>query len=110
MLELRRRATEDVLDALVEGGARVLGDGKPKTGAHGLPVLFLLLDAFGKFAKPEQVVTGTTELGYSESVILPLGITLLALLVPPVRLPGVTASSSRPPTPRAEVAIAATRA
>ena len=26
---------------LVEGGARVLGDGKPKTGAHGLPVLFL---------------------------------------------------------------------
>lgn len=27
--------------ALVEGGARVLGDGKPKTGAHGLPVLFL---------------------------------------------------------------------
>lgn len=26
---------------LVAGGARVLGDGKPKTGAHGLPVLFL---------------------------------------------------------------------
>jgi methylmalonyl-CoA/ethylmalonyl-CoA epimerase len=26
---------------LVEGGARVLGDGKPRTGAHGLPVLFL---------------------------------------------------------------------
>ncbi|MBU1305821.1 MAG: methylmalonyl-CoA epimerase, partial [Alphaproteobacteria bacterium] len=23
------------------GGARVLGDGRPKTGAHGLPVLFL---------------------------------------------------------------------
>lgn len=27
--------------ALTEGGARVLGDGKPKTGAHGKPVLFL---------------------------------------------------------------------
>ncbi|MDB5529312.1 MAG: mce [Devosia sp.] len=27
--------------ALVAGGARVLGDGEPKTGAHGLPVLFL---------------------------------------------------------------------
>jgi methylmalonyl-CoA/ethylmalonyl-CoA epimerase len=27
--------------ALVRGGARILGDGKPKTGAHGLPVLFL---------------------------------------------------------------------
>ena len=26
---------------LVAGGARVLGDGQPKTGAHGLPVLFL---------------------------------------------------------------------
>ncbi len=26
---------------LTEQGARILGDGKPKTGAHGLPVLFL---------------------------------------------------------------------
>ena len=26
---------------LTEGGARVLGDGTPKIGAHGLPVLFL---------------------------------------------------------------------
>lgn len=26
---------------LVEGGARILGDGTPKIGAHGLPVLFL---------------------------------------------------------------------
>ena len=26
---------------LTEAGARVLGDGKPRTGAHGLPVLFL---------------------------------------------------------------------
>ena len=28
-------------DALKRGGARVLGDGEPKTGAHGKPVLFL---------------------------------------------------------------------
>lgn len=28
-------------EALLAGGARVLGEGKPKTGAHGLPVLFL---------------------------------------------------------------------
>ena len=28
-------------EALVSAGARVLGDGQPKTGAHGLPVLFL---------------------------------------------------------------------
>ncbi|GLQ55956.1 methylmalonyl-CoA epimerase [Devosia nitrariae] len=26
---------------LVAGGARVLGDGRPRTGAHGLPVIFL---------------------------------------------------------------------
>jgi methylmalonyl-CoA/ethylmalonyl-CoA epimerase len=28
-------------DRLTAGGARVLGDGEPKTGAHGKPVLFL---------------------------------------------------------------------
>ena len=28
-------------DALKSGGARVLGDGTPRTGAHGKPVLFL---------------------------------------------------------------------
>ncbi len=29
------------IDHLVAQGARVLGDGQPKTGAHGLPVVFL---------------------------------------------------------------------
>ena len=29
------------IESLVADGARVLGDGKPKTGAHGLPVVFL---------------------------------------------------------------------
>lgn len=29
------------IEHLVAEGARVLGDGKPKTGAHGLPVVFL---------------------------------------------------------------------
>lgn len=28
-------------DKLIQSGARVLGDGTPKIGAHGLPVLFL---------------------------------------------------------------------
>ncbi|MGH1481112.1 MAG: methylmalonyl-CoA epimerase [Geminicoccales bacterium] len=35
---------EDIMaarDRLVEAGARVLGDGEPKIGAHGKPVLFL---------------------------------------------------------------------
>jgi methylmalonyl-CoA/ethylmalonyl-CoA epimerase len=34
----------DIADAaarLVAGGARLAGDGEPKIGAHGLPVLFL---------------------------------------------------------------------
>ncbi len=35
---------EDILaarDRLVAEGARILGDGQPKTGAHGKPILFL---------------------------------------------------------------------
>ncbi|MEQ8397194.1 methylmalonyl-CoA epimerase [Thalassobaculum sp.] len=32
---------EAARDRLVQTGARVLGDGKPKIGAHGKPVLFL---------------------------------------------------------------------
>jgi len=28
-------------DQLIQNGARILGDGEPKTGAHGKPVLFL---------------------------------------------------------------------
>lgn len=42
-----------------------------------LPILFLLMDAIGKFVRPEPVVTGTIALGYNENVILPLGIVLL---------------------------------
>lgn len=43
-------------DALVAGGARVLGDGNPKTGAHGKPVLFLHpKDFFGTLIELEQV-------------------------------------------------------
>lgn len=47
----------------------------------GLPALFLLIDAVGKFVKPPAVVEGTQQLGYTESVILPLGIILLASTV-----------------------------
>src|SRR5690348_5996175 len=43
----------------------------------GLPALFLFLDAVGKLIKPEPVVKGTVELGFPESVIVPLGIVLL---------------------------------
>lgn len=42
-------------DRLKASGARVLGDGKPKTGAHGKPVLFLHpKDLFGTLVELEQ--------------------------------------------------------
>jgi methylmalonyl-CoA/ethylmalonyl-CoA epimerase len=43
-------------DRLKEGGARILGDGEPKTGAHGKPVLFLHPKDFnGTLVELEQV-------------------------------------------------------
>ena len=42
-----------------------------------LPSLFLLMDGAMKLFKPEFVVKATVQLGYPESVILGLGITLL---------------------------------
>ena len=44
----------------------------------GLPALFLLIDAIMKFVKPAPVVEATVKLGYPESVIIGLGIILLA--------------------------------
>ena len=46
-----------------------------------LPALFLFVDALGKLVKPAPVVEGTLQLGYPESVILGLGIVLLACTV-----------------------------
>src|SRR6266478_5025825 len=46
-----------------------------------LPALFLLMDGAMKLFKPEVVVKATVQLGYRESVILPLGIVLLACTV-----------------------------
>lgn len=43
-----------------------------------LPALFLLVDAVMKLIKPAPVVEATVKLGYPESVILGLGIVLLA--------------------------------
>ena len=49
---------DDILaarDRLVASGARVLGDGEPKTGAHGKPVLFLHpKDFLGTLVELEQ--------------------------------------------------------
>jgi hypothetical protein len=42
-----------------------------------LPVLFLLLDGVMKLFKPAPVVEATTRLGYSEGLIVPLGLVLI---------------------------------
>ena len=43
-------------DRLVASGARVLGDGEPKIGAHGKPVIFLHpSDLFGTLTELEEV-------------------------------------------------------
>lgn len=43
-------------DHLIKAGARILGDGQPKTGAHGKPVIFLHpKDFFGALIELEQV-------------------------------------------------------
>ena len=47
----------------------------------GVASLFLLFDGIMKLFKPAVVVNGTVELGYNESVILPLGIVLTAITV-----------------------------
>ena len=47
----------------------------------GLSSLFLLFDGIMKLFKPAVVVNGTVELGYNESVIIPLGIVLTAITV-----------------------------
>ena len=46
-----------------------------------LPLLFLLIDGAAKLAKPAPVVEGTVKLGYSETVIIPLGIVLLSCTI-----------------------------
>src|SRR5262245_36861568 len=57
-----------------------------------LPALFLLVDGAMKLLRPEVVVKATVELGYAESVILPLGVVLLACtvlyLIPPTAVLG----------------------
>lgn len=46
-----------------------------------LPAVFLLVDGIAKLFKPVPVVEGTVKLGYSESVIIPLGVVLIACTV-----------------------------
>ena len=46
-----------------------------------LPVLFLLVDGIMKLVKPAVVVEATIQLGYPESVIIGIGLVLLACTI-----------------------------
>jgi hypothetical protein len=46
-----------------------------------LPALFLILDGAMKLFKPAPVIEATVRLGYSENVIIPIGIVLLVCTV-----------------------------
>ena len=47
----------------------------------GLPALFLLVDGAMKLVKPAVVVEATMKLGYSESLIVPIGLLLIACTI-----------------------------
>jgi hypothetical protein len=47
----------------------------------GLAILFFLMDAVGKFAKPDVVVSTTVGLGYLESQIITIGVILLVCTI-----------------------------
>ena len=46
-----------------------------------LPALFLLVDGAMKLVKPAVVVDATVKLGYSESVIVPIGVVLIVCTI-----------------------------
>lgn len=46
-----------------------------------LPALFLLLDGIAKLVKPAAVVEATVQLGYLDSVIVGLGVVLVACTI-----------------------------
>lgn len=58
----------------ISGGKGRLWAGRIMTA---IAILFLLFDAVMKLFKPASVVEATVGLGYKESVIVPLGLTLL---------------------------------
>src|SRR5262245_3673474 len=68
---------ESAMHSATEPGAP---NGKLWTGRilSALPALFLFFDGAMKLVKPEFVVKATLQLGYRESVIVPLGIVLTA--------------------------------
>jgi hypothetical protein len=75
--------TTTIHTSLSDAQSAPLSKGRLWTGRvmSALPALFLLVDSVGKLVKPAPVVEGTVQLGYPESVLLGLGIVLLACTV-----------------------------
>jgi hypothetical protein len=69
MSDQSMHATETAVSSKRLWGSRIMG---------GLPALFLLVDGAMKLFKPPVVVEATTQLGYPESVIVGIGLVLLA--------------------------------
>jgi DoxX-like family len=64
--------------ATLAGSKAQLWTGRVLSGLVGA---FMLLDAVMKIAKPEFIVKATIDMGFSEAVILPLGVVLLTSTV-----------------------------
>ena len=74
----QRHVETTALAARASGSKAALSSGRIMSG---IPALFLLLDGVMKLVKPEPVVKGTIELGYPQTVIVPLGVVLLVSTV-----------------------------
>jgi hypothetical protein len=68
------------LNPCLPGAPAVASKGAVRTGRAltTLAVLFLALDGVAKLLRPEPVMTGTVQLGYAASAVLPIGVVLLA--------------------------------
>jgi hypothetical protein len=71
-------AREDESDTRAAGSSTTVWVGRI---ASALPILFLLVDGAMKLIKPAPVVGATVQLGYAESVIVGLGVTLLVCTI-----------------------------
>jgi len=85
-MELIAQRTPWLDDTTAVAGARAARSGSRKalwTGRvlSGLVVLFLIFDAVIKLLKPPFVVEATVKLGYPETVIVGLGVVLLASVI-----------------------------
>lgn len=69
------------IDGIAAPGERSRGTVYAGRVLSGLAIVFLLFDAALKLLKVKAAVEGTTQLGYPESVILPIGVIQVVCLI-----------------------------